>query len=77
MIGLRVKYNKDMSGIIIDENSTHVVIQFDNAGKYCVPKCGLEIDKNHVAQAKAILICQFQEKLYICSVKYKREYVKP
>ena len=52
MTGQRVKYNKDMSGTIIDENSTHVVIQFDNAGKYCVPKCGLEIDKNHVAQKK-------------------------
>ena len=50
MTGQRVKYNKDMCGTIIDENSTHVVIQFDKGVKYCVPKCGIKI--NHVAQKK-------------------------
>jgi len=44
MIGQRVKYNKDMSGVIIDENETHILIQFDNAGEYCVSKCGIEIN---------------------------------
>jgi len=42
MIGQRVKYNKDMSGIIIDENSTHVVIQFDKGNNHCILKSGIE-----------------------------------
>jgi len=53
MIGQRVKYNKDMSGIIIDQNETHVLIQFDSGEKFCVGKAGIK-DKIYkdVAQQK-------------------------
>ena len=42
MIGQRVKYNKDMSGVIIDENETHVLILFDSGEKFCVGKAGIK-----------------------------------
>ena len=42
MTGLRVKYNNDMSGIIIDENETHVVILFDSGEKFCIGKAGIK-----------------------------------
>ena len=45
MIGTKVQYNKDMSGVIIDQNDTHVLIQFELGGKYCIPKIG--INKNN------------------------------
>jgi len=42
MIGKKVKYNKDMTGIIIDQNDTHVLIQFESGAKYCIPKVGIK-----------------------------------
>ena len=45
MIGKRIQYNKDMAGIIIDQNNTHVLIQFDSGTKYCTPKIGIDQSK--------------------------------
>ena len=45
MIGKRIQYNKNMSGIIIDQNNTHVLIQFDSETKYCIPKIGIDLPK--------------------------------
>ena len=50
MIGVKVQYNKDMSGVIIDQNDTHVLIQFELGGKYCIPKIG--INKNNIEMKK-------------------------
>ena len=41
MLGKTVRYNKDMTGVIVDQNDTHVLIQFEKA-KYCVPKVGIK-----------------------------------
>ena len=38
---MRIQYNKDMSGVIIDQNDTHVLILFDSGTKYCVGKNGI------------------------------------
>jgi len=42
MIGLRIKYADKLIGTIIDENKTHIVIQFDTGEKYCIAKSGIE-----------------------------------
>jgi len=41
MKGKIIRYNKEMSGKIIDENDTHVLIQFESGTKYCIGKSGL------------------------------------
>lgn len=41
MIGKAVQYNKDMRGVIIDENNDHVLIRFDSGCKYCVSKSSI------------------------------------
>jgi len=45
MIGQRIQYNKDMAGEIIDENDTHVLVQFDSGMKYCTTKIGNNISE--------------------------------
>ena len=35
-IGLKIKYNKDITAIVIDENETHVLIETDKGNKFCV-----------------------------------------
>jgi len=42
MTGLRVKYNKEMIGTIIDQNEMHVLILFDSGEKFCVGKVGIK-----------------------------------
>ena len=42
MKGLRVKYNDEMSGVIVGENSTHIVINFDNGQQYCISRSAIE-----------------------------------
>ncbi len=52
MMGLRIKYTDNLTGTIIDENKTHVLIQFDSGEKYCVGKSGItkKSNKNKFAQ---------------------------
>jgi len=55
MKGKRIKYNNDMTGTIIDENNSHVLILFDTGIKYCVGKTGIEkkqLFDNHTRQQK-------------------------
>ena len=42
MIGMRVKYNNEMTGTIMQEDATHVVIIFDGGSTFCVRKAGLK-----------------------------------
>ena len=42
MKGLRVKYNGEMSGVIVGETSTHIVINFDNGQQYCISRSAIE-----------------------------------
>ena len=43
MIGLKVKY-AGMMGTVIDENKTHLLIEFKDGTKYCVGKAGIDKD---------------------------------
>ena len=41
-IGLKIKYNKDITAIVLDENETHVLIATDKGNKFCVLKSSIE-----------------------------------
>jgi len=41
MLGKKIRYNKDMTGEVVKENDTHVLIQFESGTKYCIEKNGL------------------------------------
>jgi hypothetical protein len=41
LIGKKIRYNKDMTGIVLTENDTHILIQFEKT-RYCVAKNGIE-----------------------------------
>ena len=55
MIGKRVQYNKDMSGVIVNQNNTHVLIQFESGAKYCTPKIGINISDVKIIENKKTL----------------------
>jgi hypothetical protein len=72
MIGLRVRYNETMFGTVIDENSDHVLIQFDSGSKYCVLKSGIE--------SRNFFYCQRQiegESMCKEQCEHCKEYYKP
>ena len=70
--GLRVRYNNDMMGTVIDQRDNHLLIEFDSGSKFCVLRSSIE--------TYDFFYCQRQiEGLSICEEQFPhcKEYYKP
>ena len=78
MIGMRVKYNSEMTGTVINENSTHAVIKFDTGSIFCVGKAGLiekcmdDMSKDNLEKLKDTIAVKLRSE-GITKEKYNKE----